>query len=170
MSDCFNDCALHRASEDRVKPTRREFVNVALLASVGAFLSACGDGNVGGVTGTVGSGGTAPPRPPAGGAGLVVTPANFAALSSDGGIARVDGNTSTPIAVTRVNATTYLAFSMICPHAAYRPIDIITAGFRCPNHGAEFAANGNWTGGQRTGDLTQYTVVFNAGPGTITIT
>jgi Rieske Fe-S protein len=170
MSDCSGDCALRRATTAPAGPSRREFVNAALLASVGAFLSACGDGNIGGITGTGGTGGTTPPPPPGGAGGFIVTLADFAALASNGGIARVDGNTSTPIAVTRANATTYLAFSMICPHAGYRPIDIVASGFQCPNHGAEFAADGNWTGGQRTRDLTQYTVVFNAGAGTITIT
>ena len=166
MPDCSGDCALRRASAGAADPSRREFVNRALLASVGAFLAACGDGNIGGVTGTGGTGN--PPPPPVGG-NLVVTLAGFPALSTDGGIARVDGGSSTPVAVTRVNATTYLAFSMICPHAGYRPINIVASGFECPNHGARFAADGNWTGGQSTRDLTQYTVVFDAGAGTLTI-
>lgn len=167
MQDCANDCALRRAADAAapVDPSRRRFVTGALLASVGAFLAACGDGNIGGVTGT--TGGTTPP-PPSGGP-LVVTLANFAALSTNGGIARVDGNTSRPIAVTRVNAATYLAFSMICPHAGFKPIDIVGSGFECPNHGARFGADGSWTGGQRTTDLRQYTVVLDAGAGTLTI-
>ena len=108
------------------------------------------------------------PANPAGGP-LVITLADFAALGANGGIARVDANTSRPIAVTRVNAGTYLAFSMVCPHAGFKPIDIVAGGFECPNHGAQFSANGDWTGGQRTTDLRQYTVVFNAGAGTLTI-
>ncbi len=169
MSDCSGDCAIRRATRKPTEPSRREFVSAALLASVGAFLAACGDGNIGGATGTTGPGGTPPPPPPPAGGSLVVTLASFPPLAADGGIARVDGNTSTPIAVTRVNATTYLAFSMICPHAGYRPIEIVGSGFRCPNHGAEFAPNGNWTGGQSTGNLTTYAVVYNGGAGTLTI-
>lgn len=165
MRDCSGDCALRNASANAADPSRREFVNTALLASVGAFLAACGDGNIGGVTGTGGPDG--PPLP--GGGNLVVTPADFPALATNGGVARVDGNSSTPVAVTRVNATTYLAFSMICPHAGYRPIEIVASGFECPNHGAQFSAAGGWTGGQRTRDLYQYTAVFDAGPGTLTI-
>lgn len=168
MPDCTGECALRRAKDAAEDPSRRRFVTQALLASVGTFLAACGDGNIGGVTGTGGSGG--PPPPPGGNASLTVTLADFPALGADGGIARVDGGSATPVAVTRVNATTYLAFSMICPHAGYKPIGITGAGFECPNHGARFAADGTWTGGQRTFDLAQYTVVFNAGPGTLTIT
>jgi Rieske Fe-S protein len=169
MHDCSEACALRRAKDAAADPSRRRFVSYAVLASVGAFLAACGDGSIGGVTGSVGGGSQSPPPPPGGG-GFVVTLADFPALASNGGIARVDGGSSTPIAVTRVNATTYLAFSMICPHAGYKPIGISGNGFECPNHGARFAADGNWIGGQRTRDLNQYTVVFNAGPGTITIT
>lgn len=172
MHECSGDCALRRAKGQAEDPSRRRFVSGALLASVGAFLAACGDGNIGGVTGNGGNGTTNPPPPVGGGGGgggLVITLANFPPLAADGGIARVDANTSVPIAVTRVNATTYLAFSMICPHAGYRPIDITGAGFECPNHGARFAADGSWSGGQRTGDLDIYPVVFNAANGTLTI-
>ena len=165
MHDCANDCALRRA-HDAADPSRRRFVTGALLASVGAFLAACGDGNIGGVTGTGGSG---TPSPTPGGGPLVITLSDFPALATNGGIARVDGNTSRPVAVTRVNASTYLAFSMVCPHAGYKPIDIVSGGFECPNHGARFASDGNWVGGQRTNDLTQYAVVLNAGAGTLSI-
>lgn len=162
MSNCPGDCS------------RRRFVATTLAASVSAFLLACGDGNIGGVTGDGGSGGAVNPPPPAGGGGggaspLSIVLADFPALAVDGGIARVDGGTSVPIAVARVNAATYLAFSMICPHAGYRPIDITPAGFECPNHGARFAASGAWTGGQRTRDLATYAVALDAGAGTLTI-
>ena len=174
MRSCSGDCALHRAvsasapesTSASAGPSRRDFVSTALLASVGAFLAACGDGNIGGVTG---NGGTSLPPPPPGGS-LVVTLADFPALATDGGIARVDADTATPIAVTRLNSSGYLAFSMICPHAGYRPIDIGAGGFECPNHGARFAANGDWVGGQSTRSLKQYSVLLNAGAGTITIT
>ncbi len=146
--------------------SRRTFVSRSVLASVGAFLAACGDGNIGGVTGPGGGG---PPPPPGG--GLLVTLADFPALAADGGMARVDGATSIPIAVTRLNASSYLAFSMICPHAAFRPINIVPGvGYACPNHGAQFQADGDWSGGQPTTNLRRYTVVLNAGAGTLTIT
>lgn len=172
MPDCTAACPLgqHRASAPptgAAQHSRRAFVSQAVLASVGAFLVAgCGDGNIGGVTGPQGS----EPKPIPGG-GLVVTIADFPALAADGGMARVDGGTSTPIAVTRIDSATYLAFSMVCPHAGYRPIGIIAGvGYKCPNHGAEFDPDGNWSGGQRTFDLKQYVVVHDVVAGTLTIT
>lgn len=109
------------------------------------------------------------PPPPAEGP-LTILLADFPPLTVDGGIARVDGSSASPIAVTRVNAGAYLAFSMICTHAAYRPIGIVPGvGFKCPNHGAEFASNGDWTGGEGAPDLRQYAVVLDVGAGTLRI-
>ncbi len=165
---CRAGCPLRAASPSGpADPSRRLFVSQTVLASVSAFLAACGDGNIGGITGTGGIGG---PPPPPGGA-LVVTLADFPGLAADGGMARVDGGSGTPIAVTRISAASYLAFSMICPHAGFRPINIVPGfGYACPNHGAEFQPDGDWSGGQPTTDLDQYTVVLNAGAGTLSIT
>lgn len=145
MTDCRTTCALH--AEDAADPSRRRFVSAALLASVGAFLVACGDGNIGGATapvtctaaltdddagdddGGTGAGGGCGTPPPAG--GLVVTIASVAALATDGGIARVDTGSTGPIAAVRVNATTYRAFSMACTHAG-TTVNIVAGGFAAP--------------------------------------
>lgn len=143
--------------------SRRAFVSRSALGVLGTvFAASCGDGQIGGPTGLGSS--TLP------GSGLTVTIADHPALASVGGIARVDGNSALPVAVTRTGPTSFLAHSMICPHAGYKPIQIVLNGFECPNHRARFAAEGNWIGGQHTRDLTRYTVVFNAGAGTLTIT
>lgn len=142
--------------------TRRDFVwqsLLALLASTG--VAACGDGEIGGPTGPVGA------QLP--GDGLLITIADFPALADVGGIARVDGNSALPIAVTRIGTSSFLAHSMICPHAAYRPITITSFGFQCPNHGAQFAPDGAWTGGQRTSALVRYAATFDPGAGTLHI-
>lgn len=168
MRTCAEHCALRRGPDTApaTATSRRDFVAATLLASVGAFLAACGDGNIGGITGS--EGGSNVPPPPGG--TLVVVLANFPELSTDGGIARVDGSSAVPIAVTRVTATTYLAFSMICPHASYRPIDIVAGvGFECPNHGSQFDAFGGRTRGPTRNDLSAYAVVLNAGAGTLSI-
>lgn len=184
MTDCRASCgAVRSASSDPADPSRRRFVSAAMLASVGAFLVACGDGNIGGVTAPKacpaaltddaddddggGSGAGCATPPPAG--GLVVTLANFAALAADGGIARVDGGTTSPIAAVRVNATTYRAFSMSCTHAG-TTVNIVSGGFSCPNHGAQFAATGAVTRGPATTALREYTVALNSAAGTLTIT
>lgn len=137
---------------------RREFLSKSAMLVAGSLLAAsCGDGEIGGVMG------------PGGTAGLVVTVADFPALATVGGTARVDAGGSRPVAVTRTGAESFVAMSMVCPHAGYRPIQIAPPGFKCPNHGAEFEPDGNWVGGQHSRDLTRFTVVFDAGAGTLAI-
>ena len=141
MSDC-SSCS------------RRDFVASGALAAVGAFLAACG-----------GDGGS--PTSP-GNANLTVTLANFPALATVGGIARVT-TSGTPVAVVRSDASTYRAYSLVCPHQG-TTVNISGSGFRCPNHGATFKANGAWTGGERTSGLFEFKVTSNTSAGTITIT
>jgi thiosulfate dehydrogenase [quinone] large subunit len=131
-------------------------VATGTLAAVGAFLAACGGGD------------SNPTAPPPGGTSVTVTLASFPALAAVGGIARVT-TTGTPIAVVRSGPATYRAFSMVCPHQG-TTIGITATGFRCPNHGATFNANGGWIGGERTSGLVEFTVTSNATAGTITIT
>ena len=165
MSDCASSCPLH---ERGIDAERRRFLSTALAASLLGVLAACGDGDIGGVSGIDddddddGGGG----GPPAG--SFVVTIANFAALGTDGGVARVDGGSGTPTAVLRVNATTYRAFSLVCPHAG-TTVSIVSGGFRCPNHGATFSSNGALSGGPATRGLTERAVTFNAAAGTLSI-
>ena len=167
---CDNRC--RAGGEDRepvyrvVGSDRRQFLTQATLAAVAAVLTvACGDGEIAGVP----NGSAIEQPPPVLPTALTIRIADFPALSSVGGTARVDGNTSSPIAVTRTGATSFVALSMICPHAGYKPISIVSTGFRCPNHGAQFDETGNWTGGQRTRDLQAYPTAYNAGAGTLTI-
>jgi cytochrome b6-f complex iron-sulfur subunit len=149
-----------------VGPDRRKFLSQAALAAVAAVLAtACGDGEIAGVA----NGSTPEVAPPVLPTTFTIKIANFPALSTIGGTARVDGNTSNPIAVTRTAAASYVALSMICPHAGYKPINIVSSGFRCPNHGAQFDSSGNWTGGQRTKDLQSYPTVYTASTGSLTI-
>ena len=49
------------------------------------------------------------------------------------------------------------------------PVNIVSGGFFCPNHGARFTNTGAWTGGQRTNNLHSYPVVYDAVAGTLTI-
>lgn len=146
-------------------PSRREFITQSTLAAIASLLtagvvSACGDQEIG-VAG--------PTAPLVLDDAVTIRVADFPALQQVGGIARIDGNTSNPLAVSRIGANAFVALSMICPHAGYKPINIQSGGFRCPNHGAVFAADGNWIGGQRTRDLQSYPTSYNAGAGTLTI-
>jgi Rieske Fe-S protein len=170
---CERGCPLRRPgseSEGRpdyrvIGPSRRQFIAQSTLAAVAAvltsaFASACGDGEIGGA---------GPTAPPVLGEGFTIRVADFSELQQVGGIARVNSDASNPIAVSRLGPNTFAALSMICPHAGYKPINIVSTGFRCPNHNALFAADGNWTGGQRTRDLQSYPTTYNAGAGTLTI-
>lgn len=143
-----------------VGASRREFIGQATLAAMAALLAACGDGQIGG---------EGPTAPPVLDTGLTVRLADYPALQTVGGIARIASAASNPIAVTRTGPNSFVALSMICPHAGYKPISITSTGFRCPNHDALFAADGNWIGGQRTRDLQSYPVAYDPGAGTLTI-
>ena len=134
---------------------RRSFLAQTALAGVAAFLAACaagGDVTAPSFTGT-----------------LTVTPADFAALAAVGGIARVDGGQGSPVAVVRVSDTQYAAFSLVCPHQG-ATVSISGVGFRCPQHGAQFASDGRWTGGQSTSNLHALSAAFDPATGELTIT
>ncbi len=133
---------------------RRAFLEQTALAGVAAFLAACAAG-----TDTTGPSFTGP---------LTVTVADFPALASVGGIARVDSGGS-PVAAVRTGDSQYAAFSMVCPHQG-ATVGIVGGGFRCPQHGARFAADGSWVGGQRTSNLRALSTQYDGTSGTLTIT
>jgi Rieske Fe-S protein len=161
-----HECEVGRAGSDAVSASavdRRQFVARSAIAAVGALLvSACG--GAGSTTGPGGGGG-------GGGSGgqLDVTVSNYPALANIGGIARVDSGQGTPVAAVRTSTTTFSAFSLICPHFGCT-VGIASGSFACPCHGARFAANGRWTGGQPTGNLTSLVVAFDETTGILTIT
>ncbi len=139
---------------------RRTFVSRSALAAATALLAgACAGGS-----NTTGPGGT-----PGGNGTLSVTIANYPALGSVGGIARVDSGQGTPVAAVRTSATTFAAFSLICPHFGCT-VGIASGSFACPCHGARFASNGHWTGGQPTGNLSPLNATYDPTAGVLTIT
>ncbi len=101
-------------------------------------------------------------------AGLSLKLADYPALAAVGGIARVDEPTGAPLAVARMGAATFVAISLSCPHQG-TTLDVAGSGLTCPNHGARFAIDGTWTGGQLTANLTTHPLVFNAAAGTVNI-
>lgn len=141
--------------------TRRDFVARTTLAAIATLLAACGDGVIGA---------TAPPlpgTPGAGGAGATLRLADYPALATVGGMVRVD-TLGTPIALVRSSANSIAAFSMVCPHQG-TTVNITGGGFRCPNHGATFANDGRWTGGQQTGSLVPVAAALDLAGGVITL-
>ena len=111
---------------------------------------------------------TTPATPVASGSQLLVTLSNVPALATVGGYARVDGNTSTPVALVRTGQATYVALSMSCPHQG-ATISVQAGGFICPRHGARFSSTGTWLGGQSTSSLKVLASTYDATAGTVTI-
>jgi Rieske Fe-S protein len=136
--------------------SRREFITASAASAVIALLvTACG-----GASDTTGIN-TGP-------VSLSVQVSGYAALANVGGIARVD-NGGTPVAAVRTGASTFAAFSLICPHNGCT-VGINGSSFLCPCHGARFASSGAWTGGQRTSNLTSLATSYDATTGVLTIT
>jgi Rieske Fe-S protein len=137
-------------------PSRRELIATSAASAVAALLvTACGGASdtTGVVTGPV---------------SLSVRVSSYAALANVGGMAQVD-NGGTPVAAVRTGATTFDAFSLICPHFGCT-VGISGSSFLCPCHGARFASSGAWTGGQRTSNLASLTTSYDATTGVLTIT
>ena len=137
--------------------SRREFIATSAASAVAALLvTACGGASdtTGVVTGPV---------------SLSVQVSGYAALANVGGIARVD-NGGTPVAAVRTGASTFAAFSLICPHFGCTVGINNGSSFLCPCHGARFAASGAWTGGQPTSNLASLATSYDATTGVLTIT
>lgn len=129
---------------------RRTFIARSTLVAVSALLAACGTS-------------TGPDGLP-----LTVNLSDFPALGPVGGMARVDGGVTTPVAVVHSAEASYLAFSLVCPHQGFL-VNISGSAFLCSGHGARFNANGQWTGGQPTGNLHSLPVVYTAATGELIV-
>ncbi len=144
------DCACSRQGPG-LGFSRREFIAGSTLAALSAMLaSACGT--------TIG--GLDPSDPTKGLDQLSLRISDYPALATVGGIALID-STSVPIAVVRTASTTFDAFSRICPHAG-TTVGIAGSGFKCPNHGATWNAQGTWVSGQTTTDLIKLQTSYDA--------
>jgi Rieske Fe-S protein len=140
---------------EKAGTSRREFIATSAASAVAALLVAACGGAAGpsGITGPV---------------SFSVQISNYPALANVGGIARVDSG-GPPVAAVRTGATTFDAFSLICPHFGCT-VGINGSAFRCPCHGAQFASTGTWIGGQRTTNLSSYSTSYDATTDTLTIT
>lgn len=140
------------------RPDRRQFLASASVLSLGALATAaCGDG--------VFSGPEVLPAFPS--TPFTIDPRTVTALQQIGGRTVVQNGTTSPVLVERVGASQYRAVSLACPHRG-TIVTVQSNGFLCPNHGARFAADGTWLGGQETVDLAPVAVRVNA-DGTLSI-
>ena len=98
--------------------------------------------------------------------------ADLQALTTVGGIVRVDATPRTPLALARTSATTIAAYGLGCPHRG----NIVSVdnqpgqpAFFCAGHGAQFDIQGHNVGGQKTSSLQSYPVTFDVASGTIVV-
>lgn len=137
---------------------RRGFLASASVLSLGALMTAaCGDGVIAGPAFI--------PEFPAD--PFAFDPRSVPALQQIGGRVVVTSGVTSPILLERMSATQYRGLSLVCPHRG-TIVDVTSSGFVCPNHGARFALDGAWAGGQDTGSLAPVAVRSNA-DGTLTI-
>jgi Rieske Fe-S protein len=132
---------------------RREFVTRASAGLGVLLLAACQGVDTSPLSGSV-----------------VVNVANYAKLANVGGIVRIN-ETSTPIALERTGATTFVAYSLVCPHqgGTVQVTGGTSVAFECPVHGAQFNSSGRNVGGQSTGSLSTYKTVYDSAANTVTI-
>jgi len=140
-------------SEQGVDESRREFLKKSAAAAALLALAACGM-----------SDSTAPSSLASTTIDLSTTPA----LTPVGGVA-VMSISGSPVAVVHETATTFAAFSLICPHAGNTVQSVGAQGFYCPGHGARFDLAGDWIGGQQTSNLRSYPTQYDAAAGTVTV-
>ena len=136
---------------------RRQFLASASAISLGALVTACGDGVIGGPE-------TIPPFPDK---PFTVDPRQVSALQTVGGRSVVQQGLTAPVLVERTSSAQYRAWSLACPHRG-SIVSVEQTGFRCPNHGAVFDADGVWKSGQATSDLEPVGVRVNA-DGTLSV-
>ncbi len=132
---------------------RRTMLTQSMLAAAAAALAACGVSDL--------------PSSPASLTPFTFKVSNYASLGVVGGVALVSSS-GTPIAVVRTSDTTYVALSRICPHQG-ATVGLVSGGFLCPQHGAQFDLSGAWIGGQPTGSMQRYAATYDAAAGTLTI-
>lgn len=137
---------------------RRAFLSAATLAAVAVALDAC--------TGLTGPGGG---WNGSYGGPITVTLANFSALTTVGGVARVDGGSGAPTALYRSSSTSFVAVALVCPHAGYYPVEVISTGFYCPAHGSWFSKTGGVQSGPSPSGLTTFSATYDAAAGTVLV-
>lgn len=130
---------------------RRTFLSAATLTAISLALAACSD---------------SPTGPSTGGSGTIKI-SDYPALANVNGVATLTVQ-GTPVAVVHTTGDSYLALSLVCPHQG-ATVGVSGSGFLCPRHGARFALNGTWTGGQPTTNLHAYATSYDQATGTLTI-
>lgn len=137
---------------------RRAFISeTARLAALAVLASAC-SGGLGSIAG---------PRSSALSKSITVKLSDYPALANAVSAVRING-TNVPVALVNEGNGNYVALSLICTHQG-GTVQWNGQIFICPVHGAEFASDGHWIGGQPTTSLVTYSTSYDAAAGTVTI-
>ena len=126
---------------------RREFLGTASMISLGALLTACGDGVFDGPESRL-----EVVRDP-----IRIDPRLYPELQQVGGRAIITPAGRAPMLIETTGVGQYRALSLVCPHNG-TVVNVSADGFTCPNHGARFSRTGLWIGGQWTVELTPVAV------------
>ena len=105
--------------------------------------------------------------------GLAVTIAAWPDLANIGGVAGSVGTINfNGVAVVRTSATSFAALSLRCPHESYLVGVVNGQSFRCPRHGALYAANGvvQQNSPIKAGNLSPLTVTYVPGASVLYVT
>ena len=154
--ECAAACPLAAALPSGLPSTvdRRTFLSQAVLAAAATALAACGSSSSADTTAPTSINGS-------------INVAAYTKLTAIGGAQAVSIN-GQPVAIVRTGTSSFVALWMVCPHKGTQ-VNIVSSGFYCPNHGAQFNATGTWTGGQSTSSLRSYPTSYDAATGVLTI-
>jgi Rieske Fe-S protein len=84
------------------------------------------------------------------------------ALAQVGGAVRIGVIKGNPVAISRTGSSTYIAFSLRCPHQGV-PVTNTANGWYCDAHGSEFEAGGELKLGPATTRLPRVPIKVSRG-------
>ena len=87
-------------------------------------------------------------------------------LAEVGGSVSIGNVKGKPVAITRTGASSYIAFSLNCPHNGVK-VSREGSGWKCNAHGSEFEADGDLVLGPATKRLTRVPIKVSRGVATI---
>jgi Rieske Fe-S protein len=83
-------------------------------------------------------------------------------LAKIGGSVSIGNVKGRPVAITRTGASSYIAFSLSCPHQGVT-VSRQEGGWMCEAHGSEFSINGDLVMGPATTRLPRVPIKVNRG-------
>jgi len=87
-------------------------------------------------------------------------------LSKVGGSVGIGNVKGKPVAITRTGTSSYIAFSLSCPHQGVKLTQAAT-GWVCDAHGSEFEADGDLVSGPATTRLPRIPMKVSKGVATV---